>query len=100
MANTAPPDWLILEVDEALASIEDGSARADAVERVLTKYLSAALGASGPAAQERAWDALFRYLTARPAPRRRWQVDEGAAAGLIDRLRAVLPSLREGDLSK
>ena len=96
MASFEPPDWLILDVDDALAPIADGPTRAQVVERVLTKYLSAARRAPSVAAQERAWDALFHYLTARPAPRRQWQVDQGAAAGLIDRLRAALPLLQEG----
>jgi len=97
MASATPPDWLILDMDEALVAIEDGPTRAEAVERVLTKYLSAARSAPNVAAEERAWDALFHYLTARPAPRRQWQVGQGAAAGLIDRLRAALPLLQEGE---
>ena len=94
MASFEPPDWLILDVDEALAPIADDATRAEVVERVLTKYLSAALRASSGAARERAWSALFHFLTARPAPRKPWQVDEGTAAGLIERLNVALPALR------
>ena len=94
MASAGPPDWLVLAVDEALVDIADADMRAQAVERVLTKYVPAASRAASDAARERAWSALFHFLTARPAPRRPWQVGEGSAAGLIERLSAALPALR------
>ena len=94
MASVDMPDWLILDVDEALAAIPDADDRAQAAGRVLTQYVAAGLRASGIAATERVWDALFRYLTARPAPRKRWALAEAQALEVVGRVHAATDRLR------
>ena len=83
------PDWLILDVDDALAAIADDEARARAVERVLTKYAGAAFRAPNAALRERADSALFHFLTARPAPRKRWSLGEAQALHVVGLVRAA-----------
>ena len=95
MDSAELPDWLILDVDEALAAIADADDRAQAVGRVVTQYVPAAMRTSGAAATERVWDALFRYFTARPAPRKRWSLGEAQAMELVARVRDAAARLRE-----
>ena len=72
-------DQLILDLDYALAAIDDQAERARAIERLMAQYLPAALRARGDAASTRVWTALAHYLTARPAPRKAWSLSHTQA---------------------
>lgn len=88
------PDWLVLEVDAALEAIVDPSERALGIHRVLKQYIPAALGARTPGAEERAWSALHYYLTALPAPRKRWHLTNDESAEAVARIKAIAMRLR------
>lgn len=88
------PDWLVLEVDAALEAIADPSERALGIQRVLTKYIPASLGAMTPEAEARAWSALDHYLTARPAPRKRWHLTAAQSAEAVARIKEIAARLR------
>ena len=87
------PDWLILEIDIALSAISDPSHRTHALGRVLTQYVPAVLGAQNEQAVARAWDALFRYLIARPTPRKKWAMQEHQADLAINEMKQITSKL-------
>ena len=67
------PMWV--RVADALFFIDDTAAVAQIADRFEAGYLPAIAGARSDAAQERAIDALQRYLATGFTPRKRWALD-------------------------
>lgn len=88
-----PQDW-----EDALSA--SSSLRADAAilkhvdERFRRKYLRAALIAQTPAAETRAWDAFFHWLTAPATTRKPFEVPTAEAVEILARLRLLAERLK------
>ena len=79
--------WLDIAADSPELR-DDAEAMAHVVHRFQGKYLPAWTRAKTPQERERAWTALWHFLTARPTRRKPFALSAQAADELIARLQA------------
>ena len=77
-------------VESELAFLNSPEAATQIAARVAAQYAPAVLAAPNPDAQERAWEALRFYLTARPTPRKPFALTEAEAEQALAALRPLV----------